>query len=131
MKEKQLARLSRRERQIMDVVFARGPASAAEILEALDEPPSYSTVRTQLRVLEEKGFLRHREQGPRYIYYPTIAPSRARVSALRHVVRTFFNSSTDDVVATLMDISGSEMTDEDYRRLSAIIERSRKEGKAQ
>src|SRR3954471_349842 len=94
--------LSRRERQIMDVVYRRGPATAAEVLEGLPDPPSYSAVRAMLRVLEEKGHLRHEEKGPRYVYLPTVPREEARQSALSQLVQTFFDGSTEQAVAALL-----------------------------
>lgn len=129
MEEQRLVHLSRRERQIMDVLFARGQATAAEIRRALPDPPSYSTVRTQLRVLEEKGFLRHTEQGPRYVYAPTIPAERARVSALRHLKRTFFDNSVENVISALLDLPDSALSDADFGRLTRLIEQARREGK--
>jgi predicted transcriptional regulator len=128
MKDKQLLNLSRRERQIMDVIFARGQATALEIQQALTDPPSYSTVRTQLRVLEEKGFLTHTEQGPRYLFSPTISREKAKTSALKHLMHTFFDNSAERVVTALLDVSGMDMTDEDFDRLSRLIEKARKAG---
>ena len=120
--------LTRRERQIMDIVYARGQATVADVLEALPDPPSYSSVRTLLRLLEEKGQLRHEEVGPRYVYAPTIPRDQARRSALRNVLQTFFDDSTEDAVATLLDLDArSRRTDLD--RISALIDKARKEGR--
>ncbi len=129
MDEKRLLHLSRRERQIMDVIFAKGEASAAEIQQALPDPPSYSTVRTQLRVLEDKGLLTHVEQGPRYLYTPTIPAESAKVSALQHLMKTFFDNSPDGVVSAMLDMPEANLSDEDFARLSNIIEKARQEGK--
>ncbi len=129
MEAKRLLHLSRRERQIMDVLFARGQATAAEIRGELPDPPSYSTVRTQLRVLEEKGLLTHSEQGPRYVYTPTIPAESAKVSALRHLMKTFFHDSPDGVVSALLNLPDAELSDEDFERLSRLIEDARREGK--
>ena len=96
--------LTRRERQIMDVIYARGRATAAEVLEGIPDPPGNSTVRTLLRLLEEKGQLRHAEVGARYVYFPTVPREMARRSALRNVLDTFFNGSTEDAVAALLDL---------------------------
>src|SRR5438128_478613 len=95
--------LSRRERQIMDVIYRRGRATAAEVLEELPDPPSYSAVRALLRLLEEKGHVKHEQDGPRYVFTPTVTRERARRSALKHVVRTFFDGSATDAVAALLD----------------------------
>ncbi|HZM86394.1 MAG TPA: BlaI/MecI/CopY family transcriptional regulator [Blastocatellia bacterium] len=121
--------LSRRERQIMDVVYRLGQATAAEVLENMPEPPGYSAVRTMLRLLEEKGYLKHDQEGPRYVYLPTISRDRARQSALKQVVQTFFGNSTEQTVAALLDMSKSKMSDEELERLSQLIEKARKEGR--
>jgi predicted transcriptional regulator len=120
--------LSRRERQIMDAIYRRGQATAAEVLEDLPDPPSYSAVRAMLRVLEEKGHLRHEQQGPRYVFLPTVPREQARRSALKQLVRTFFEGSTEQTVAALLDLSASRLSDAELDRLSQLIERARKEG---
>lgn len=119
--------LSRRERQIMDVVYQNGQATAAQVLGALPDPPSYSTVRALLRVLEGKGHLRHRRQGPRYVFRPTVPPETARRSALARVVQTFFDGSTQATVAALID--QSPLSEADLDRLEALIDRARQEGR--
>lgn len=129
MKGKLLANLSRRERQIMDVIYKKGEASAAEVQRLIPNPPGYSAVRALLAILVEKGYLSHRRQGPRYVYFPTISVGAVRISALKHVMQTFFDNSAEDVVATLLDISASKLTDEEFERLSRLIEDSRKEEK--
>ena len=126
MVRKKLTQLSRRERQIMDIVYRQGACTVAEVRDQIEDPPSYSSVRALLRVLEEKGVLRHRQQGPRYIFSPTVKRERAKTSALRHLMQTFFDNSTENVVATLMDLSSSEMSDAEYRRLHKLIEQARK-----
>jgi predicted transcriptional regulator len=118
--------LSRRERQIMDIVYRRGQATAADVLAALPDPPGYSAVRALLRVLEEKGHLRHEHQGPRYVFLPTVAPEQARRSALKGVVQTFFAGSAEQVVATLLDMR-TKLSDDELDRLAQIIEQARKE----
>jgi predicted transcriptional regulator len=120
--------LTRRERQIMDILFRRGRATAAEVMEDLSGEPSYSTVRTQLRVLEEKGHVRHEEDGVRFIYMPAVRRDAARKSALRHLVTTFFDGSPEKAVAALLGGEGSKLTDEQLDRIAAMIERARKEG---
>jgi len=120
--------MSRRERQIMDVIYRRGRATAAEVLADLPDPPSYSAVRAMLRLLEEKGHLRHEQDGPRYVFLPTVHRDRAQRSALTHVVRTFFNGSATDAVAALLD-EGGTLTDADLDRLAAMIDRAREEGR--
>ena len=129
MSKKLVNALSRRERQIMDVIYAGGSLSASEVRAALADAPSYSTVRAQLRILEDKGFLKHTEEGTKYVYAPTIGKDRARTTALKHLMQTFFENSTEDVVAALMDISGSRLSDDDFSRLKALIEEARKEGR--
>ncbi len=119
--------LSRRERQIMDVVYQRGRATAADVLDALPDPPSYSAVRALLRVLEEKGHLRHRRDGSRYVFLPTVPRETARRSALARVVQTFFGGSTQAAVAALIDQSSLSRTDLD--RLQDLIDRARQEGR--
>lgn len=120
--------LSRRERQIMDLVYARGDLTAAEVRDGLPDPPSYSAVRALLRVLEEKGHLKHRKQGQRYVYFPVVDRRSARRSALRHVLSTFFDGSVEQVVATLLETSGEDMSDEQYEKLTQAIEKARREG---
>ena len=119
--------LSRRERQILDILYSKGTATAAEVQEALPDPPSYSAVRALLRILEDKGHARHESQGTRYVYLPTVPREDARNSALNRIVRTFFDGSAAQAAAALVD-SGS-LTDEDLTRLSSLIERARKEGR--
>jgi predicted transcriptional regulator len=119
--------LSRRERQIMDVIYRRGRATAAEVLQDIADPPSYSAVRALLRLLEEKGHVHHEQDGPRYVYLPTVNRERARQSALTHVVRTFFDGSATDAVAALLDTDAIDHAELD--RLSALIDQARKEGR--
>ena len=119
--------LSRRERQIMDVIYARGQATAAEVVAALPDPPSYSAVRALLRILEQKGHVRHQEDGPRYVFLPTVSRDRARKSALRNLVRTFFDGSPAQAAAALID--QGELSDDDVTRLSELIDKVRKEGR--
>ena len=118
--------LGRRERQIMEIVFRRGRASAADVLADLTDPPSYSAVRGMLRYLEEKGHLTHEQDGPRYVYLPTTAPRKAGGSALRHLVQTFFNGSIGDAAAAL--IESKPISRAEYDRLSLLLERARKQG---
>lgn len=121
--------LSRRERQIMDIIYERGDASAAQVLEKLPNPPSYSAVRALLRILEEKGHLSHRQDGPRYMFVPTVPRKTARENALKHLLQTFFDNSTEEAVATLLDLSEDQLSEEDYRRLLELIEEAQKEGR--
>jgi len=117
--------LTKRERQIMDVLYRLGRGTAGEILEALPGAPSYSTVRTQLRVLETKGHVRHDEHGLRYVYIPTVPRHSARKSALKHLVDTFFDGSTTKVVAALLGGEASRLTDDDLERIAELVENAR------
>jgi predicted transcriptional regulator len=119
--------LSRRERQIMDVIYRRGRATAADVLAELPDPPSYSAVRAMLRVLEEKGHVRHEEQGARYVFLPIVPREKARRSALKQLVQTFFDGSTEQAVAALIDGSASKLSDQDLDRLAKLIEQARQE----
>ncbi len=119
-------KLSRRERQIMDVLYSRGRASAAEVREAMANPPSYSTIRALLRILEDKGHVVHEQEGTRYVYRPAVPARRAKRSALRHMVKTFFDGSPEKAVAAL--INDSKLTEEELDRLSKLVEEARKEG---
>lgn len=121
--------LSRRERQIMDVVYERGQATVADVLDALPDPPSYSAVRALMRILEEKGHLRHHQDGPRYVFSPTLSRDKARRSAITQVVRTFFNGSVEQAVAALIDMPQSRLSQDDLARLSRLIDKARKEGR--
>jgi predicted transcriptional regulator len=121
--------LSRREREIMDIVYEMKEASAQQVMERLPSPPSYSAVRALLRVLEQKGHLVHRQDGPRYVYVPRLAKDKARRSALAHLKQTFFDGSTADVVAALLDASDDDLSEDDYRRLAELIDKARKEGR--
>jgi predicted transcriptional regulator len=122
------ALLTKRERQIMDVLYRLGRATAAEVMAQLDGAPGYSTVRTQLRVLEQKGHVRHEEQGLRYVYAPAIPRHAARRSALRHVVDTFFAGSAEKTVAALLGGDGARLSEEELDRLANLIAKARKEG---
>ncbi|HVF90219.1 MAG TPA: BlaI/MecI/CopY family transcriptional regulator [Blastocatellia bacterium] len=121
--------LSRRERQIMNVIYRLGQASATEVMENMPEPPSYSAVRTMLRLLEEKGYLKHDQDGPRYVYIPTMSREKASQSALKQLMQTFFDDSTEQAVAALLDISRSKLSNSELDKLSALIEQARKEGR--
>lgn len=126
--DERIRELSRRERQIMDLLYQRGRATAAEVQAELPDPPGYSAVRAMLRVLEEKGHVRHQQDGPRYVYLPRVARDRAKRSALRHVVRTFFDGSTEQLVAALLDDGSTQLSEGELDRLASLIERARKEG---
>ena len=119
--------LSRRERQILDILYAKSSATAAEVRESLPDPPSYSAVRALLRILEEKGHAKHETQGTRYVYLPSVPRERARNSALTRIVQTFFDGSAAQAAAALVD-SGS-LSEDDLKRLSEMIDRARKEGR--
>lgn len=117
--------LSRRERQIMDVLFRRGHATAAEVQEDVPDAPSYSAVRAHLRILEDKGHVRHRQDGPRYVYRAVVTKDRAKRSALRHLLDTFFNGSAEQIMATLLDDESSKLSDVELDRLRRMIEDAR------
>ena len=121
--------LSRRERQIMDILYQRGRASAQEVLEDLPDRPSYSAARAMLRVLEDKGHVRHEEEGLRYVFLPTVPRERAKRSAVNHLLQTFFDGSATQAVAALLDASSSDLSLEELDRLAALIDKARKEGK--
>lgn len=118
-------KLSRRERQIMDVLFRRGEATAAEVQKNMPDPPSYSAVRAHLRILEEKGHVQHAQDGPRYVYKPTVAKEKAKRSALHHMVETFFGGSAEKAMTALLDEGGDKMSDEELDRLARLIEQAR------
>ena len=120
--------LSRRERQIMDILFRRGRATAAEVMQDLPGEPSYSTVRTQLRVLEDKGCVRHEDDGVRFVYTAAVPRLAARKSALRHLIDTFFDGSPEKAMAALLGGEASKLSDEQLARIAALIEKARKEG---
>ena len=121
--------LSRRERQIMEIAYRLGSATSAEVLETLPDPPSYSAVRAMLRILEEKGHLTHREDGPRYVYSPVVPRTAARQSALRSLVKTFFDGSATQAVAALLDMSESRLSGDEADQLARLIEKAKREGK--
>jgi predicted transcriptional regulator len=129
MPRKTLDRLSRRERQIMEVIWSAGQATATEVLEKLPDPPSYSAVRALLKILETKGHLRHVADGNRYVFLPTIAPDRARRSAMQSLLQTFFDGSPEKAVAALLDVSRPELSDEELERMSRLIDQAREEGR--
>lgn len=122
------AALARRERQIMDILYRRGRATAAAVMDELPGSPSYSTVRTQLRVLEEKGHVRHEELGLRYIYSPAVPRRAARRSALKHLVDTFFDGSAEKVVGALLGGEGARLSEQELDRIAELVAKARKEG---
>jgi BlaI family penicillinase repressor len=121
--------LSRRERQIMDILYQRGKSSASEVLEAMADPPGYSAVRAMLRVLEEKGHVRHQAEGLKYVYVPTVARDKAKRSAVKHLLDTFFKDAPEQVVAALLDVSSTRLTRAELDRMAEMIEKARREGK--
>jgi predicted transcriptional regulator len=123
------AGLSRRERQIMDVLYALGQATVGEVLERIPDPPSYSAVRATMRVLEEKGEIVHLQDGPRYLYKPVTPQDSARTAALRHLVRTFFGGSAEAAAAALLGLGETRLPETDLQRLSARVETARDEGR--
>lgn len=124
-----LAKLSRRERQCLDVLYQRGQATVAEVMESLTDPPSYSAVRATLNVLLEKGHAIHRQDGPRYVYLPAIPADRARDAAVQHLVNTFFGGSTEQAMVALLEISDTKTSHDAIERLSQRIQAARKEGR--
>jgi predicted transcriptional regulator len=120
--------LSRRERQIVDILYANGQATAAEVQAALPDPPTYSAVRAMLRILEEKGHVRHRQDGPRYIYLPTVARDNASRSAMRHMLQTCFDGSAEQAISALLDDSSSRLSDAELDRLAQLFEQARRPG---
>ena len=125
MNEEILNKLSRRERQIMEIIYRLGRASAAEVRRAMADPPSYSAVRALLGILEEKGCLRHEQEGRTYIYLPQISRSRARRSAMSNLVQTFFDGSVEQAVASLVSLSADELSDDELDRLETLIREKR------
>ncbi len=121
--------LSRRERQIMDVLYRKGAATAAEVLENVPDPPSYSAVRALLRILEEKGHIRHEETAGKYVFMPMVHREKAQRSAIRHLVQTFFDGSAEDAVAALLDSSSSKLSDAELDRLQRLIDKARRGGR--
>lgn len=127
--KKPLSNLSRRERQIMEVLYRDRQATAGEVLERLPDPPGYSAVRAMLRILENKGHIRHQSDGNRYVYEPRLPRERAGRPALAGVIETFFDGSTEKAVAALLDLSRDELSEADFDRLSDLIEQARLEGR--
>ena len=121
--------LSRRERQIMDYLFRVGRASAADVMAGIPDPPSYSAVRAMLRTLEEKGHVRHEEEGRAYVYLPTLRVESARRSALAHLLRTFFDNSAEQAMAALLDLKGTKMSEAELNRMADLIEQAKQEGR--
>jgi predicted transcriptional regulator len=128
-KEKLDEELTRRERQVMNILFRRGQATVAEVMEDLPDPPTYSAVRSILRILAGKGLITHREEGPRYVYLPAMNTDHARDEALRHVVRTFFEGSAEQAVTALLRISDAGLTDAELARLRERVRNARNSGR--
>jgi BlaI family transcriptional regulator, penicillinase repressor len=126
---KKLNTLSRREREIMDVVYGSGRVTAGEVRSRMPSPPSYSAVRATLRILEQKGVLKHELEGVRYVYLPTVGRERARQGAIEHLIETFFDGSAAGAVMTLLERSGRELSREELDRMARLIDRARKEGR--
>jgi BlaI family penicillinase repressor len=124
-----LTSLSRRERQIMEILYQRGKASAAEVRGAMPDAPSYSAVRAMLRILEEKGHVKHQAEGLKYVYVPSVARDKAKRTAVKHLMETFFNGSPENVVAALLDVSSTKLSPEELDRMARLIDNARKEGK--
>jgi predicted transcriptional regulator len=120
--------VSRRERQILDILYQSGRASAAEVQAALPDPPSYSAVRALLRILEDKGHVRPEQDGPRYVYAPTLPRNNAQRSALRHILQTFFNGSTEQAISALLDDQSTRLSSAELDRLASLINDARKSG---
>ena len=121
------AQLSRRERQIMEIVYELGKASAADVRERMPDPPSYSAVRAMLRILEDKGHIQHEQDGPRYVFLPTVPREQASENALRRLLRTFFDGSPEGAMAALLDLEGDHLDDEALRRIARRIDEARGE----
>ncbi|MBL8232984.1 MAG: BlaI/MecI/CopY family transcriptional regulator [Bryobacterales bacterium] len=121
--------LSRRERQIMDVLYQHGKASAADVQKGMPDPPSYSAVRAMLRTLEEKGHIRHEADGLKFIYIPVENKDKVKRNTIRHMLRTFFSDSPEQIVAALLDVSGKKLTKEELDRMAGMIEKARKESR--
>ena len=113
----------------MDILYRSGKASASDVLNAMPDPPSYSAVRAMLRVLEEKGHVKHQEEGLKYVYAPVVARDKAKRSAVKHVMETFFNGSAEQIVAALLDVSSTRLTRDELDRMAEMIEKAKKEGK--
>jgi len=121
--------LSRRERQVMDILFRRGEATVAEVMGELPDPPTYSAVRSVLRILVEKDLVSHREDGPRYVYLPAVSPNRARDEALSHVVRTFFEGSAEQAMTALLRMSDTRLGNAELNRLDELVKKARNSGR--
>src|SRR5690242_8115294 len=123
------AKLTRRERQIMDVLYRDGEATVADVMAQMPDPPSYSAVRATMNVLEEKGHVRHKQDGPRYVYLPAVPRDRARRAALNHLLQTFFDGSAESAVVALLQMTDSSLSTSDFERLAAEVRKARQEGR--
>jgi BlaI family transcriptional regulator, penicillinase repressor len=121
--------LSRREREILEILYQRGKATAAEVRASMEDAPGYSAVRAMLRVLENKGHVRHQAEGLKYVYVPAVARDKARRPAVKHLLETFFNGSAEQAVAALLDVSSARLTSEELDRMAAMIEKAKQEGR--
>ena len=122
-----MQQLSRRERQIMEVIYQLGKATASEVQASMDNPPSYSAVRTHLRILKEKGLVQYEKSGTQYVYYPLVSPEKAKKSAIKHLLRTFFAGSAESAFASLLEISQNDLTEADYQRFKHMIDQAKQE----
>jgi len=123
-----LESLSRRERQIMDILYQKGKASASEVRESMENAPTYSAVRAMLRILEQKGHVKHRAEGLKYVYVPVLGRDKAKRSAVKHLLDTFFSNSPEQVMAALLDISAKHLTRDELDRMAEMIEKAKREG---
>ena len=122
-------RLGRREREILEIVFRLGEASVGDVMEQMAEPPAYDSVRTMLRLLERKGFVKHRKDGTKYVYRPTQSRTSARKSALSHLMATFFENSVADTMAAALDLKSDDLSEEELAKLQTLIDKARREGR--
>jgi predicted transcriptional regulator len=129
MAQSSLSTLSRRERQIMEIIYSRGRATAGEILGDMSDPPSYSTVRTLLRILEKKGHVTHESDGPRYVYVPRVSSEKAKRSAIEQLLRTFFGNSALSAMAALLDMSSANLSESELKRLAGLIQQAKNKEK--
>lgn len=127
--KKDPSQLGRREREILDIVFRLGEASVGEVMQQMAEPPAYDSVRTMLRLLERKGFVKHRQDGTKYAYRPTQSRTTASKSALSHLMATFFENSVADTMAAALDLKSDDLSDQELARLQALIDKARREGR--
>ena len=129
MKKMPYLNLSRRESQIMDIIYRLGKASVADVLNEIPDPPGYNSIRVLLTILEKKGHLKHHKEGQKYIYSPVMVPDKAKESVMKHMLNTFFDGSPSKVMSTLLDMSASELSDKEIDQLSQMIAKARKERK--